>query len=108
MTLRLQSALLDQKPWVLRTGFSLPPPLAGSRRVLGAGASGYLDFQAANRPAEFIYVDHLFPFHLFPAARTGLLSRRQEWVVKSVGSGKGPRGSNTPSQVVPSLELEES
>lgn len=54
------------------------PPLAGARRVLGVRASSYLDFQAANGPPEFIYMDHLFPFHFFPAARTGLLSRRQE------------------------------
>lgn len=73
--------------------------------MLGVGASSYLDFQAANGPPEFIYMDHLFPFHLFPAARTGLLSRRQERGVGSVGSGKGPRDSNTPSQVVPSLKL---
>lgn len=39
----------------------------------------YLDFQAANGLPEFVYMDHLFPFHLFPAAWTGLLSRRHEW-----------------------------
>ena len=69
------------------------------------GASSYLDFQAANGPPEFIYMDHLFPFYLFPAARTGLLSRGHEREVGSVGSGKGPSGSNVPSQVVPSLKL---
>ena len=39
----------------------------------------YLDFQAANDLLEFIHMDHLSPSHLFPAAWTGLLSRRHEW-----------------------------
>lgn len=42
------------------------------------GALNYLNFQVANGLSEFIHMDHLFPFHLFPAARTGLLSRRHE------------------------------
>lgn len=54
------------------------------------GALSYLDFQAANGLLELIHMDHLFPFHFFPAARTGLLSRRHGWGyvgIGEVGSG---------------------
>lgn len=47
--------------------------------MVGVGVLSYLDFQAANELPEFIHMDHLFLFHLFPAARTGLLPRRHEW-----------------------------
>lgn len=52
-------------------------PPAGARREVGVGPSGYLDFQAADGLPEFIHMDHLFPLHVFPAAWTGLLSRRR-------------------------------
>lgn len=42
------------------------------------GALNYLHFQVANGLSELIHMDHLFPFHLFPAARTGRLSRRHD------------------------------
>lgn len=46
---------------------------------MGGGVLSYLDFQAANDLLEFIHMDNLSPSHLFPAAWTGLLSRRHEW-----------------------------
>lgn len=52
---------------------SAPPP-KGARRVVAVDALSYLDFQAANGLPEFIHMDHLFLFHLFPAAWTGHLS----------------------------------
>ena len=46
---------------------------------MGGGVLSYLDFQAANDLLEFIHMDHLSVSHLFPAAWTCLLSKRQEW-----------------------------
>lgn len=55
-----------------------PHPSKGGKEFSGSGTLNYLNFQATNGLLEFIHMDHLFTFHLFSAAWTGLFSRRHD------------------------------